>query len=72
MRIRKQHAAQVRFDEPLPLEVELARPAGADADGLRARIEESVAPPAVRRWYRPSSTRLLPRRASPPRARGQR
>lgn len=42
MRIRKQHAAQVRFDEPLPLEVELARPAGADADGLRARIEESV------------------------------
>jgi phenylacetate-coenzyme A ligase PaaK-like adenylate-forming protein len=42
MRIRKQYAAQVRFDEPLPLEVELARPAGADADGLRARIEESV------------------------------
>ena len=42
MRIRKQHAAQVRFDDPLPLEVELARPAGGDADALRHRIEESI------------------------------
>jgi phenylacetate-CoA ligase/benzoylacetate-CoA ligase len=42
MRIRKQTAAQVRFDDPLPLEVELARPAGADREALRTRIEESV------------------------------
>jgi phenylacetate-CoA ligase/benzoylacetate-CoA ligase len=43
MRIRKEHAAQVRFDDPLPLEVELARAGGcADADVLRRRIEESI------------------------------
>lgn len=42
MRIRKQHAAQVRFDDPLPLEVELARPADSDAEALRHRIEESI------------------------------
>ena len=41
MRIRKQHATQVRFDEPLPLEVELAR-RPSDGEELRARIEESV------------------------------
>jgi phenylacetate-CoA ligase/benzoylacetate-CoA ligase len=42
MRVRKDHATQVRFDDPLPLEVELARPLGSEADGLRRRIEESV------------------------------
>jgi phenylacetate-CoA ligase/benzoylacetate-CoA ligase len=42
MRIRKQSAAQVRFDDPLPLEVEIARPAGGDADVLRTRIEDSI------------------------------
>ncbi|MGY1620727.1 phenylacetate--CoA ligase family protein [Geodermatophilus sp. SYSU D00965] len=42
MRIRKAHATQVRFDDPLPLEVELARPVGNEADALRRRIEESV------------------------------
>jgi phenylacetate-CoA ligase/benzoylacetate-CoA ligase len=41
MRIRKQHATQVRFDDPLPLEVELAR-RPSDGEELRARIEESV------------------------------
>jgi phenylacetate-CoA ligase/benzoylacetate-CoA ligase len=41
MRIRKQSSAQVRFDDPLPLEVELARPQ-SDAEALRRRIEESV------------------------------
>ena len=41
MRIRKEFAAQVRFDDPLPLELELARPP-SDADALRRRIEESV------------------------------
>lgn len=41
MRIRKQTASQVRFDEPLPLEVELARPE-TDAEALRHRIEESI------------------------------
>ena len=41
MRIRKQTATQVRFDDPLPLEVELARPT-SDAEALRRRIEESV------------------------------
>ena len=41
MRIRKRSAAQVRFDEPLPLEVELTRPR-SDTDALRRRIEESV------------------------------
>jgi phenylacetate-CoA ligase/benzoylacetate-CoA ligase len=41
MRIRKQTAAQVRFDDPLPLEVELSRPSG-DADVLRNRIEDSI------------------------------
>jgi phenylacetate-CoA ligase/benzoylacetate-CoA ligase len=42
MRIRKQHAAQVRFDDPLPLEVELSRPAGTEADALRSRVEASI------------------------------
>jgi len=42
MRIRKDHATQVRFDDPLPLEVELARPVEGGADALRRRIEESV------------------------------
>ena len=41
MRIRKEFAAQVRFDDPLPLELELARPS-SDAEALRRRIEESV------------------------------
>jgi phenylacetate-coenzyme A ligase PaaK-like adenylate-forming protein len=41
MRIRKEFAAQVRFDEPLPLELELARPP-SDAEALRRRIEQSV------------------------------
>lgn len=41
MRIRKHFPTQVRFDEPLPLEVELARPQ-PDAGALRRRIEESV------------------------------
>ncbi|WP_369133995.1 phenylacetate--CoA ligase family protein [Modestobacter sp. I12A-02662] len=41
MRIRKQSATQVRFDDPLPLEVELARPP-SDAGALRQRIEESI------------------------------
>ena len=41
MRIRKRSATQVRFDDPLPLEVELTRPR-SDADALRRRIEESV------------------------------
>jgi len=41
MRIRKQSAAQVRFDDPLPLEVELARPE-SDAEALRRRMEESI------------------------------
>lgn len=41
VRIRKQSATQVRFDDPLPLEVELARPP-SDADALRQRIEESI------------------------------
>jgi phenylacetate-CoA ligase/benzoylacetate-CoA ligase len=42
MRVRKDHAGQVRFDDPLPLEVELARPLGSDAEVLRRDIEESV------------------------------
>ncbi len=42
MRIRKQSATQVRFHDPLPLEIELARPAGNGADALRHRIEESI------------------------------
>jgi phenylacetate-CoA ligase/benzoylacetate-CoA ligase len=41
MRIRKQSATQVRFDDPLPLEVELAR-SPSDAEALRRRIEGSV------------------------------
>ncbi len=41
MRIRKQSAAQVRFDDPLPLEVELAG-SPSDADALRHRIEQSI------------------------------
>ena len=41
MRIRKESAAQVRFDDPLPLEVELAQSA-SDTEALRRRIEESV------------------------------
>ena len=54
MRIRKRSATQVRFDDPLPLEVELTRPR-SDADALRRRIEESVwrAAPRPRRCRTP-------------------
>jgi hypothetical protein len=43
MRLRKENAAQVRFDDPIPLEVEL--PAGSEGPGaedLAGRISEQV------------------------------
>lgn len=43
MRLRKEHMAQVRFDDPIPLEVEL--PVGYEdprPEGLAARISEEV------------------------------
>jgi phenylacetate-CoA ligase/benzoylacetate-CoA ligase len=43
MRLRKEHAEQVRFDDPIPLEVELpAGSGGPEAGDLARRISEQV------------------------------
>jgi phenylacetate-CoA ligase/benzoylacetate-CoA ligase len=43
MRIRKRSADQVRFDDPIPLEVQLRKPLDAGVqEAVRARIERAV------------------------------
>jgi phenylacetate-CoA ligase/benzoylacetate-CoA ligase len=43
IRLRKESADQVRFDDPIPLEVQSRSPLGRDAsDSLRQRIEDAV------------------------------
>ncbi|GAA4415037.1 AMP-binding protein [Georgenia halophila] len=41
MRVRKDSVDQVRFDDPIPLEIELP-PDDADPDGFRKEVEEAV------------------------------